>query len=211
MNLSKSDIDRVDFGPLETMFPGIAIGWDYLRNVPGREHYKLLAHLSTKFNGRDIFDIGTLNGASAVALSHNPKNTVYSFDIQCRDVLPKIDSVQYIIADLWNDATRSVWQEKLLGGAFIFLDIDPHEGTREFEFYLWLKRMGYKGFVICDDILHFADMRTNFWEKIPSDEKVDVTHLGHWSGTGIIHFGDLNVIQRTCINGDLRNGVLGPT
>jgi hypothetical protein len=193
MDLSRSVIERIDFGPLETMFPGTTIGWDDLRNTPGREHYKLLAYLSTQFSGRDIFDIGTLNGASAVALSHKPTNTVYSFDIQFRDVLPKVDNVTFTIGDLWNTNVRSKWQEKLLGSAFIFLDIDPHEGKRELEFYIWLKRMGYKGFVLCDDIHHFLDMKVNFWEKIPDNEKVDVTHLGHWSGTGIIHFGSWNV------------------
>ena len=192
--LTKEVISTIEFGPLETKFPNADIGWEYLRSEPGREHYKLLAYLSTRFNNRDIFDIGTHNGSSAVALSHNPTNRVYSFDIKLRDFMPKIDNVTYTIADIWNNDVRTTWQERILGSAFIFLDIDPHEGTRELEFYTWLKRMGYKGFILCDDIHFFKEMKENFWLKIPDVEKSDVTHIGHWSGTGIIHFGDLHAV-----------------
>ena len=50
----------------------------------GRQHYRLLSYLSTLFNNSDIFDIGTHRGSSAMALSYNPTNKVYSFDIENR-------------------------------------------------------------------------------------------------------------------------------
>jgi hypothetical protein len=33
-------------------------------------------------------------------------------------------------------------------------------------------------------------MRENFWYKLPAAERYDLTHLGHWSGTGIFTFNN---------------------
>jgi hypothetical protein len=160
---------------------------DFLKNE-GDEHYKLLAFLSTLFKGRDIIDIGTYKGASALAPSYTPENTVYSFDSIRSFRLPSAHNIQYVLRDLWDPLVRSVHEERLLGSAFIFLDIAPHAGSQEFEFYQWLKAKKYKGFIIFDDIFHFQGMWDTLWTKIPNNEKLDLTHLGHWSGTGLIHF-----------------------
>lgn len=166
-----------------------AINWDEFRGIPGREHYKLLSWLASKFSGRDIFDIGTHRGASALALSSgNSTNHIYSFDLEHKYPLPRPNNVTYSTDNLMEPDGRESWREKLLGSAFIFLDIDPHEGTREAVFIEWLRSAGYGGFVICDDIWYFKEMRDNFWYKIPGTEKVDVTALGHWSGTGVVRF-----------------------
>jgi hypothetical protein len=165
-----------------------AINWDEFMGEAGKEHYKLLAYLAEQVQGRDIFDIGTHRGASALALSSNPANHIYSFDIQHLYPLPKASNVTWSLDNLMTAEGRAPWEEKLLGSAFIFLDIDPHDGVLEYEFYTWLKEKDYKGFVICDDIWYFKGMRDAFWYRIPAAEKVDVTDLGHWSGTGIVRF-----------------------
>jgi hypothetical protein len=84
---------------------------------------------------------------------------------------------------------RQNWEQRLLASPLIFLDIDPHDGSMEFEFYNWLKDNNYKGILILDDIWYFKGMRDNLWTKI-SDIKHDVTSLGHWSGTGIVDFSN---------------------
>lgn len=28
----------------------------------------------------------------------------------------------------------------------------------------------------------------DFWKKVDSADKMDLTHLGHWSGTGVVCF-----------------------
>ncbi len=66
--------------------------WFY--GQPGTEHHQLLAYLSTMFEGRTIFDIGTHLGDSAHALSYNKSNQVHSFDVvdkvpSHRRVLPR--------------------------------------------------------------------------------------------------------------------------
>lgn len=152
------------------------------------QHYNFLYWIASQFKDRDIFDIGTHRGASALALSSEISNHIYSFDLEHAYALPQKPNISYQLDDLMSAPGREPWVEKLLGSAFIFLDIDPHEGSREYAFYLWLKEKGYQGFIICDDIWQFKQMRDNFWYHIPASEKVDITHFGHASGTGIIRF-----------------------
>jgi hypothetical protein len=65
--------------------------------------------------------------------------------------------------------------------------------------YEWLKQNDYKGIIIYDDIylkkghaVDGFDTTTNdmveFWNKIPNEYKIDLTHVGHWSGTGLVSF-----------------------
>jgi len=157
----------------------------------GIEHYRLLTYLSHSFNDCHIFDIGTALGLSALALSYNDTNTIYSFDIKNCNVSDEIVShknIKFILDDLWSKEGRERWEDVLLSSKFIFLDIDPHEGLNEYEFYQYLKVKNYQGFIVFDDIHHFQGMRDNFWSKIPDYEKVDITDVGHWSGTGVISF-----------------------
>jgi hypothetical protein len=68
------------------------------------------------------------------------------------------------------------------------MDVDPHNGNMELDMYNYLKKINYKGFVICDDIWYFKEMRDNFWYKIEDEYRYDLTDIGHWSGTGIVTF-----------------------
>jgi predicted O-methyltransferase YrrM len=157
----------------------------------GKEHYKLLAYYSTLFNNSIILDIGTHKGKSALALSYNKSNTVISFDIiDCVDnrKIKNKENIQYYLENLWDNDIKTKWTETILNSPFIFLDVDPHNGVMEYEFYLFLKTINYKGIMICDDIWYFKEMRDNFWYKIPDYYKTDITQYGHWSGTGIINF-----------------------
>ena len=185
----KPAVQFIDLDSLQRQHPTVAIHWNEFNEPAGNEHYKLLSYLGSLYEGRDIFDIGTHRGASALALSNgHSTNHIYSFDLEHKYTLPVVENVSYHTDDLMSDAGKALWREKLLGSAFIFLDIDPHEGTREYEFYLWLKAQNYQGFVVCDDIWYFKEMRDNFWYKIPVEDKLDITDLGHWSGTGILRF-----------------------
>ncbi len=177
---------------------GTTIDWNDFNAPAGKEHYKLLSWCASQFNGADIFDIGTHRGPSAIALaSGNRNNHIYSFDIEHLYPLATIPNVSYHLDNLLTESGRAQWKDKLLASPFIFLDIDPHEGTREYEFYCWLKAEGYSGFLICDDIWYFKEMRDNFWYRIPASEKVDVTKAGHWSGTGIVHFANTKTMPFT--------------
>lgn len=166
----------------------ISIDVNEFYQPPGQQHYRLLGHLAKLINNSTIIDIGTHRGSSALALSTNPTNTIHSFDI-----IPKVEphgipNLHLHIADLWDPSVRLLWKDTILSAALIVLDIDPHSGVPEYEFYTWLKASGYQGMILCDDIWYFKEMRDNFWYKIPSIEKLDISCLGHWSGTGLIAF-----------------------
>ncbi len=167
--------------------------------APGDQHYRLMAYLSQQFNGQEIIDIGTHRGSSALALSYNPNNKVLSFDIEDRmgDTGRATKwagrNIEFVMGNLWDAEVRRTWLPRLLAAPLIVLDIDPHDGPMELEFYRFLKAAGYKGLLLCDDIWYFKGMRDRFWYHIPEGEKVDVTALGHWSGTGIVHFGHQSI------------------
>jgi len=173
---------------ISTDLQNIPIDTNEFYEVPGKEHYGLLSYLATMFSDSTIIDIGTHMGSSALALSVNPTNTIYSFDITRKTPLSDLPNVNFEIVDLWNPVTLAFWAPIVLGSSLIVLDIDPHSGNPEYEFYLWLKENDYKGLLFCDDIHYFKEMRDNFWFKVPHSEKIDITAIGHWSGSGIISF-----------------------
>ena len=79
-----------------------------------RPHYSvLLSHLSTYFNDSVIVDMGTRDGDSAVALSYNKLNRIYTYDIDhstnAVEKFDKLDNVKYIIGNClennWNGMT----------------------------------------------------------------------------------------------------------
>ena len=145
----------------------------------GREHYRLLMYISHIFKDALIFDVGTLECRSAIALSFNNSTRVRSFDI--RQVLPenvKKDNIEYILGDCTLDKDY----EKV---PFIFLDV-AHDGTFEEIFYKHLKNINWKGILLLDDI-HLNSEMKNFWTNI-TEEKHDITFKGHWSGTGVVLF-----------------------
>ena len=154
----------------------------------GRQHYRLLESLSAGASGATLIDIGTHMGMSAFALSSNPTTTVHSFDLVEKPGRPVRPNLHYHTDDLMSPEGRAKWADVLLAAPVIFLDIDPHEGTREYAFYEWLRDNAYAGTLVCDDIWYFKEMRDNFWYKIPSAHKTDVTAKGHWSGTGLVRF-----------------------
>lgn len=165
--------------------------------LPGKEHYRTLAYLSTLYDGADIVDIGTHMGSSALALSYNPNNTVHTFDIVDKlDISigsPKMArNIKFYVEDLCNPEVLESHLDMLMNSPLIFMDIDPHEGGRELEFYRFLRDQGYKGLVVFDDIDHFPGMR-NFWNNVEERHKYDITNFGHWSGTGIVSFEPLTL------------------
>jgi hypothetical protein len=171
----------------ESKIPQI-YGWNEFDGRMG-EHHPLLTKLSKEHKNSIIIDIGTHIGASAYSLSREHSNRVYSFDILHKRPLPKIRNVTYHLDNLMTSEGREKWKDILLQSSFILLDIDPHEGMLEYEFYEWLRDNDYQGFMVCDDIWYFEGMRNNFWYKIPYEHKIDVTEQGHtFSGTGIVRF-----------------------
>ena len=144
-----------------------------------REHYGLLSTLSKDYNGVKIYDIGTYKGLSALALSSNEKNLIISYDIEYHVEIHRPDNVEFRIGNFYRDY-------EMLKSPLIMFDIDPHNGLDETNFVDNLIRIGYKGTVIFDDI-HLNEGMQKFWDSI-TQEKFDLTSVGHWSGTGKVIF-----------------------
>ena len=158
-----------------------------------REHYHLLAYLSTKFDNELIIDLGTHRGTSALALSYNKTNKVITYDVRefrggiVHNINDIPENIEWKIKNIMDDDAFSD-RENLLKSKLIFLDT-AHEGDFEYDVYKYLKDGSYNGILVLDDI-HFNGKMKDFWEKIDTT-KYDVTHLGHSiesSGTGLVDF-----------------------
>jgi predicted O-methyltransferase YrrM len=203
MNINFTNINSIDFDNVfKSHFPTeYTTEKKEFFDTPGNEHYRLLAYLATQFNNSSIFDIGTSSGQSALALSFNSSNTVHTFNIQ--DELSKEKkqfkwkdcNIKFHLENLWDTDILKKWKQELLNSPFIFIDVDPHNGHMEYDFYKWLEENQYKGIVLFDDVLVTDLMKYNFWFRIPSEHKIDLTKYGHFSGTGLIKFPWSN----TCI------------
>lgn len=166
---------------------------EFVKNA-GQQHFRLFAWLSQQYNNANIFDIGTFRGSSAVALSYNPKNTIYSFNVQNERQCDKTPfNVAFLIENLLE--RNEYYIGKLKKSPLVVVDVHDvktgeHNGALEWDFYMLLKEIGYTGIAVFDDVRLNDKMKT-FWSSV-SEHKEDVTYLGHgdWNaGTGIIDFG----------------------
>lgn len=154
---------------------------NYFFDTDFREHYRLIAHLSTFFHGSTLFDIGTNKGYSSLALSYNADNVVVSYDlVACRELghPEELTHIEYRLGDVRQDS-------RLLSSPLIMLDTN-HDGEFEHEFYDFLKAHRYQGILFLDDI-HLNEPMKAFWQHI-EEPKEDITDLGHWSGSGLVIF-----------------------
>lgn len=157
-----------------------AVGQPYFTQPAGTEHYRLLAHLSSLYSHRLILDVGTFHGASAVALSANPKVQVLSYDIQNHRTLDiQRPNIEFRVKNVLED------KDRLAQASLILLDT-YHNGDFEREFMQCLTDIGYRGTVLLDDIFLNEAMKS-FWGEI-SLPKANLTAVGHWSGTGAVYF-----------------------
>jgi predicted O-methyltransferase YrrM len=178
----------------DTLFPKQYINYlnndiEFIYSRAGEEHYKLLATITNSLSNAKILDLGTYIGHNAVALAGNLSNTVFSFDIadsvysKCR----KKPNVRYYVYDLLNEDNRKHNKDLILQSDIILVDVSPHDGIVEKDFYEWLRVNNYNGLIIWDDI-YLNDNMTTFWKSIPEENKIDLTGVGHITGSGITFF-----------------------
>lgn len=174
---TKEQVDSIDL----SIFKDRLSEWrdlDFINSEPGKEHYKLLAYISTQFDNVLFTEVGTLDGCGALALSYNPTNKVQTFDISHSGVYCKVD--ERVERKLVYDG----FVRECLKSPVIFYDTD-HNGILERQFLLDLYANGYKGMIIFDDI-YLNEPMEEFWNSLQA-KKEDWTDIGHWSGTGIVY------------------------
>lgn len=174
-----------------------------VHELPGKEHYYFLAAFSMQLKKCKIIELGTHCGRSAIALNYgnlkmDNQNIIYTYDIKnhITNELFKGTNINYKLEDLFNPIIREHNREHILSSDIIFIDVDPHEGTVEYDMYIWLKNNNYKGLILYDDIhldeghygVYTGNSMKKFWSKVDNNHKIDLTTVGHWSGTGLVCF-----------------------
>lgn len=181
MKFKKEKIDKIDLTELGAYVINEEHRRYFLENA-GQEHYKLLAYISTTYSGKTLIDIGTNRGCSSLALSYNAKNTVESFDLyELKELSYLPSNINYTIDNILSGKYENIIKES----PFIILDT-YHDGVFEREFYSYLQLINWKGMLLLDDIL-LNDPMKEFWNDI-TEEKYDISDVGHITGTGIIIF-----------------------
>jgi predicted O-methyltransferase YrrM len=167
---------------------------NYYEEKSGIQEYRLYSYLSTFFNNTTILDIGTFDGRSAIALSHNENNKIISYDIcnhinNNRHQIYSKKNISFNIKNVLYDLN----EELIKNVKIVMIDIDHYE-TIETLIINKLKQLNFSGLIILDDITNHPDPIMNLcmnklWNNI-TDTKYDFTKYGHWSGTGIIVMND---------------------
>ena len=181
LEIKNEDLDIIDLTHNDEILSKLKTFALYFHSPSGKEHYRLLSQISKFYNNELLFDIGSNNGCSALALSENEFNQIKSYDINFHE------GVQYVIKDNIQFFLKNVLDESEFPSncRFIMLDTD-HDGKFEQIFYDYLIEKNYKGLLFLDDIHLNNDMRI-FWQSI-KEEKHDLTSIGHNTGSGIVIF-----------------------
>ena len=188
-------------------------------------HYcAILVHLSTYFNDSIIVELGTLYGNSAIALSYNKSNKVYTYDIEHRaEASEKFESeefknIEYIIGNCiennWQGTVSSqahayvkdkntpfkTDREIFLSSKLIFLDVDPHDGIQEAAVLNFLVENDWKGVMICDDIGPQHPPMHVWWNNIELPTYTIRNKYAADKGTGVVCFGEQEVLSEVRLN-----------
>ena len=181
----------------------------------GIEQYRLLSYLSTLLDGETILDVGSFQGGSAIALSHNKNNNVISVDINYQiDKKIKLPNVMFLEGNILNlkeelikykDGFRDYssgfeYGEEIIHKSKLILYDTVHNGIVERQFHDYLIKSNWSGVCIWDDTKYKSNGNIRkgmsvFWDSI-KNEKEDVTKYAHWTGTGIVWYNqdkDINL------------------
>jgi hypothetical protein len=162
---------------------------------PGKEPYRLLEKLAAAMpEGSVAVVLGTGYGAAALALAlGNQGVSVNTYDtVDCLPPEPTTPSVRimknvqtHIVPDV-----REIVQD-IATADLVVIDIEPLDGVKQEQCVERLMQHGFQGIVVCDDI-HLTKGMRKFWDWAPGP-KADLTHVGHWSGTGAIALGNADI------------------
>jgi hypothetical protein len=189
IELNKKAIDEIDISHLAHFLQWNPAFQQYFVQEAGREPFKLLAFLSKAIGGVAV-DMGTLYGSSALALSYNEQTQVLTLDTKKQ--IPDDQNGQALVTPLKRPNIRMLvasCQAVLPHAAqanLIVLDIDINLKTEILKIINELMYYQFKGIMVLDNINVNQNMK-EVWRSIPQSlKKVDVSPLGHHTGTGIL-------------------------
>jgi hypothetical protein len=186
LNVTNEELDSIDLSMYVDYSEKVLNYKEWFFAKSGKEHYRLLAYIGSLYNNSDILDIGTYKGFSALALSKNKDNKIYSYDILNEIEIEYLKNHTNLCSNI-KFKVENVLLEKdlILNSPFIILDT-AHDGAFENIFINFLMDINWKGLLLLDDIYEYSAL-TKIWNEIEL-EKYDITNKGHWSGTGLINF-----------------------
>lgn len=176
---TKEELDNMNMQPIMDLFNPVP-EVQFINEPAGVNHYRLLRWFGERFSR--IADIGTYMGFSAACLMGNG-NVVVSYDTDFKHRHLKLKMLSEIHFIKIKDTEAF---DGLIGQADLILVDTWHEGKMERAIYDYLVSINWKGVLIYDDI-YYNDAMKQFWQSLP-EPKIDATHVGHLTGTGIIEF-----------------------
>jgi hypothetical protein len=191
---TKEELDSIDMMPIYNKFWPVPER-EYLLAPAGVEHYRLLKWISDNVEfanmpmRNQILEIGTYMGFSAGCFASNEKRFIYSVDISFdfyHNLLPRPN----ISLHKYESTVDQPVPDYLMLAPLVFVDT-WHEGLIEksiFDMCMGLtESTPWRGILIYDDI-YYNDAMKEFWTSVKHPGKIDATHIGHHTGTGIIDF-----------------------
>lgn len=167
---------------------------EYVRQWPG-EHYRLLAALVRLLKPSLIVEIGTYRGHSALAMLPELESNarIVTMDVVAWTDIPECllrpedfqdGRLVQVIADI-GDAREAERHADLIRSAdLVFVDA-AKDGSLERRILANFEAVGLKdGVVVLFDDIRVWNM-LDIWRGI-TRPKLDVTSLGHYSGTGLV-------------------------
>jgi len=186
IKIDKNKVREIKFDSIAEYLPHYQDEFKEMYNDP----YSLYAYVSTLFKNKVILDVGSRYGLSALALSYNNLNNVISYDVV--DTIQsniKKDNIEFKIMDFRNDSSLNFQQIPV-----IMIDVDPHDGIQERQMMSFLHEKNWTGILLLDDISNTWPEINKWWNEIEY-EKYDLTDIGHFSGTGLVNFGNKHTIE----------------
>ena len=169
---------------------------EHLLDVWPGEQYRFLAGLASVLEPQRIVEVGTFTGMSILALrAGSPSSDLVTYDIVEWDSLE--DSwlvpadfeagIRQFISDLSDPDEFAKHVDVLKGAGLVFID-GPKDGLFERTLLDALIPLlhGTGAVLVLDDIRLVPMLQ--IWRDIKLP-KMDVTSLGHWSGTGLVEMG----------------------
>ena len=194
LNLALSAARRACDISMEAVSSRMQNGPFYPDVWPG-EHYKLLAGVIAQLEPKQVIEIGTFTGLSALAMLQTlPRGgTLHTFDIIPWNKIPdpvlrEADFKDYplnqVIGDLSIAAVMDAHRDLLQDADLIFVD-GPKDGIFEDNWIAGIREISLpkKPLMIFDDIRVWNMLKTRREIEKP---KLDMTSFGHWSGTGFV-------------------------
>ena len=180
---------HIDKNILDGRLDVIKPAWEHVKHTPdgklflqppGYQHYHLLAYITSMLpEGSRVLEIGARTGESAIAMKiGNPSIKLTTCDLE--DNFNRYEDIDF------RQINGLELIEEFKDAPFIFIDVDPHDGVQERVMLQKLKDVGFHGVLLLDDIRINQGM-FDFWNEI-NLPKIDITNVGHYSGTGIVIF-----------------------